>query len=97
MLLQDLFEDCESCQDFSSNWGGIDVNGCDLARFVLDQDAGSHNSPFFPVKCHLSKDVFPKNLRRGPYAVVDERCEDTTLDSVMENLLQRIFYLLFGP
>ena len=28
----------------------------------------------------LSRGVLPKNLRRGPYAVVDERCEDTTLD-----------------
>ena len=29
---------------------------------------------------NLSRGVLPKTLRRGPYAVVDERCEDTTLD-----------------
>ena len=29
---------------------------------------------------HLSRGVLPETLRRGPYAVVDERCEDTTLD-----------------
>ena len=28
----------------------------------------------------LSRGVLPENLRRGPYAVVDERCEDVTLD-----------------
>ena len=27
--------------------------------------------------------VLPEILRRGPYAVVAERCEDTTLDSTM--------------
>ena len=29
---------------------------------------------------HLSRGVLPETLRRGPYAVVDKRCEDTTLD-----------------
>ena len=29
---------------------------------------------------NLSRGVLPETLRRGPYAVVDERCEDTTLD-----------------
>ena len=28
---------------------------------------------------YLSKGVLPDNLRRGPYAVVEERCEETTL------------------
>ena len=54
---------------------------------------------------NLSRGVLPETLRRGPYAVVDERCEDTTLNSAVGNLLQRIFYLLttawillfFGP
>ena len=34
---------------------------------------------FMNIK-HLSRGVLPENLRRGPYAVVDERCEDATLD-----------------
>ena len=39
----------------------------------------------------------PQESERGPYAVVDERCEDTTLDSTMKDLLQHHFYLIFGP
>ena len=39
----------------------------------------------------------PQESERGPYAVVDERCEDTTLDPSMKDLLQRHFKLLFGP
>ena len=31
----------------------------------------------------------PRNSEKGPYAVVDEQCEDTTLD-----LLLRHFYLI---
>ena len=47
---------------------------------------------------NLSRDVLPENLRRGPYAVVDERCEDTTLDlNSMKDLLQRQFWHFFGP
>ena len=37
---------------------------------------------------NLSRGVLPETLRRGPYAVVDERCEDTTLDST----ICRIYY-----
>ena len=32
------------------------------------------------LKKNLSRGVLPEILRRGPYAVVDKRCEDTTLD-----------------
>ena len=47
---------------------------------------------------YLSRGVLPENLRRGPYAVVDERCEDTTLDlNSMKDLLQRQFWHFFGP
>ena len=45
---------------------------------------------------NLSRGVLPETLRRGPYAVVDERCEDTTMDSTMQDLLQRHFLLLFS-
>ena len=38
---------------------------------------------------NLSRGVLPENLSRRPYAVVDEICEDTTLD-----LLQRHFCLI---
>ena len=46
---------------------------------------------------YLSRCVLPKNLRRGPYAVVDERCEDTTLYPSIENFLLRHFCLLLDP
>ena len=39
----------------------------------------------------------PQESERGPYAVVNEQCEDTTLDPSIEDLLQRTFLLLFGP
>ena len=38
--------------------------------------------PCTHCEVHLSRGVLPDNLRRGPYAVVDERCEDTTLNLV---------------
>ena len=60
---------------------------------------------------YLSRGVVPENLRRGPYAVVDERCEKTALfnififttarflatflDPSTEDLLLRGFWLLF--
>ena len=52
---------------------------------------------FFRVDENLSRGVLPENLRRGLYAVVDERCKDTTLDPSMKDLQQRHFLLLFGP
>ena len=36
----------------------------------------------------------PQESERGPYAVVDERCEDTTLDPSMKDLLQRQVLLI---
>ena len=33
----------------------------------------------FKMSQYLSRGVLPDNLRRGPYAVVDERCDETTL------------------
>ena len=39
----------------------------------------------FKIIMNLSRGVLPETLRKGPYAVVDERCEDTTLNYVMEN------------
>ena len=32
-----------------------------------------------PRIINLSRGVLPETLRRGPYAVVDERCDETTL------------------
>ena len=37
--------------------------------------------PSYHILFDLSRGVLPETLRRGPYAVVDERCENTTLDS----------------
>ena len=36
----------------------------------------------------------PRKSEKGPYAVVDERCKDTTLGPSIENLLLRHFYLI---
>ena len=37
--------------------------------------------PSYHILFDLSRGVLPETLRREPYAVVDERCENTTLDS----------------
>ena len=53
-----------------------------LFQLFINDTAIVISSPSFRIKIcfNWSRGVLPKNLRRGPYAVVDERCEDTTLD-----------------
>ena len=46
---------------------------------------------------NLSRGVLPENLRRGPYAVVDERCDETTLLLRTPDLQQQRFAYFLGP
>ena len=54
-------------------------------RLLTNEESGHSyvgNMDLDDMKGDLSRGVLPENLRRGPYAVVDERCEDTTLGPI---------------
>ena len=46
---------------------------------------------------YLSRGVLPETLRRGPYAVVDERCDETTLLYFLGLVSMSRIWLLFRP
>ena len=46
---------------------------------IVENFFGPEMSQNIKIWSHLSRGVLPENLRRGPYAVVDERCDETTL------------------
>ena len=65
--------------------------------YLLNRQQNMKNPKFQPSRQKpilLKQGHPPQESERGPYAVVDERCEDTTLDPSMKDLLQRQVLLI---